>query len=615
MAPRTRARTFLVFFFSLLVGSVCFAQAPKITKVDPPNWWAHYPHSPMLMITGENLSNAKVRSDSSAVHVVKTESSSDGHYLFVETDTSSAKTGTTHFKVQTPAGIASFDFDLKDRAPLNGRAQGVNASDVIYLIMPDRFADGDPNNNDPADARGHYDRQDPHAYHGGDLKGVTKHLDYLRDLGVTTLWLTPWWKNDGASADYHGYHVTDFYGMEDHFGTMKDLQDLVATAHRQGMKVLIDYVVNHTGPNNRWANDPPTPTWLHGTPQKHLKPLYEFWPLVDPHATEAERAPVLEGWFVDALPDLNPDDPKLSEYLTDNALWWMEIAGLDGFRLDTFPYSSRSFWSKWHQVLFQVYPKTFTVGEVSNPDPAVVSFFQGGRKQYDGIDSGVTSVFDFPGYYTIRDVLLRGDDAGKLSSTLAHDALYPHPNELVTFIGNHDKPRFMGEEGATVQKLNAAASLLITLRGIPQLYAGDEIAMPGGDDPDNRRDFPGGFPGDPKNAFTAAGRTPEQQEAFAHLQKLLHLRKEHKALQEGDEADLATTPTSFAFLRSRGDDRLLVVLNSGGTRQTVHISIDGTPLAGAQRLAPLDSAGNAQIANRTIDVSVPAMTVAIYEVN
>jgi neopullulanase len=614
MSRRIHSRLFLAIV--LFCAAFSLAQAPKITKVDPPNWWTNFPHSPMLMITGENLSNAKVSVDTQSIRFLKSESSSDGHYLFVYTgQQNNAKAGTAHYKVQTSTGTASFDFELKSRAPLAGRAQGVNASDVIYLIMPDRFADGDPSNNDPPDARGHYNRNEQHAYHGGDLKGVTEHLGYLHELGVTTLWLTPWWKNDGNSADYHGYHVTDFYGVEDHFGTMKDLQELVAAAHRQGMKVLMDYVVNHVGPNNTWANDPPTPSWLHGSPQKHIAPQYNFWPLVDPHGTMAERAPVLDGWFVDKLPDLNCDDPKLSEYLTDNALWWMEIAGLDGYRLDTFPYSSRSFWSRWHEELFHVYPKTFTVGEVSDGDPAVVSFFQGGRKQYDGIDTGVTSVFDFPSFYAIREVLTQGAPATKLSQTLAHDALYPNPNELVTFIGNHDKKRFMGETGATVQTLNAAASLLITLRGIPEIYSGDEIAMPGGDDPDNRRDFPGGFPGDPKDAFTTAGRSAEQQEAFTHLQKLLQLRRDHKALQSGEQSDVLANAGSFAFLRSAGSDRVLMVLNSTSTAQAIHIAIAETPLASAHALAPLDSASAAQIGADGITVNVAPSSVAIYQVN
>jgi glycosidase len=599
----------------LLFCSIAFAQAPKITKVDPPNWWANFPHSPMLLISGGNLSDAKVTASYPHLRVTKAESSANGHYVFVSLDEQSGvKPGTAHFTLRTANGSATFDFAIKERASLAGRAQGVNQSDAIYLIMPDRFADGDTSNDDPPNARGHFDRKEQHAYHGGDLKGVTDHLDYLQDLGITTLWLTPWWKNDGGSADYHGYHVTDFYGVEDHFGTLKDVQDLVSAAHRKGMKVLIDYVVNHTGPNNVWANDPPTPTWLHGTVQQHPTPLYNFWPVVDPHATAAQRAPVLEGWFVDKLPDLNCDDAKLAEYLTDNALWWMEIVGLDGLRLDTFPYSSRTFWSKWHDALFRVYPKTFTIGEVSDGDPAVVSFFQGGRKQYDGVNSGVTSVFDFPVFYAIRDVVMKGAEAKKLSEVLERDALYPDAKDLITFIGNHDENRVMGEEGATVQKLNVAVTLLVTLRGIPQIYSGDEIAMPGGDDPDNRRDFPGGFPGDPKNAFEASGRTPDQQEAFAHLRKMLALHSQHKALQGGEQTDLLATAESFAYLRSNGSDRLLMVLNSTAEPKTVSIPTAATPLAEAHDLAPLDHASQAEVVSGAISVKLDPMSVAIYQV-
>lgn len=599
----------------LVLSCVLFAQGPRITKIEPPNWWSNLPHTPMLLLTGENFQNAQVRVRYPHLRVTRSQASANGHYLFIFLDEATGlKPGTAHFTVRNASGTTSFDFKFDPRTPLAGRAQGVNTADAIYLLMPDRFADGDPSNDDPATARGHYNRSEPHAYHGGDLKGVTDHLKYLDDLGVTALWLTPWWKNDGNSADYHGYHVTDFYAVEDHFGTMQDLQQMVAGAHARHMKVLMDYIVNHIGPNHPWANDPPTPTWLHGTPQAHIQPLYNFWPLVDPHATPADRAPVLDGWFADKLPDLNCDDPKLAAFLNDNAIWWMETAGLDGFRLDTFPYSSRTFWSQWHKVLFGVYPHTFTIGEVSDADPAVVSFFQGGRKQYDAIDSGVTSVFDFPSMYAIRDTLLRGASATRLRGILAEDELYPRPADLITFIGNHDNKRFMGETGASLAKLNAAASLMITMRGIPQIYSGDEIAMPGDNDPDNRRDFPGGFPGDARDAFTAAGRTQEQQEAYAHLQRMLSMHQHHKALQGGDQTDLLATDKAFAYLRTSGDDRLLMVLNSTADPQSIEIPTAETPLANARVLTGIDSASPAEIANGTIKATVAPFTVAIYQV-
>ena len=253
------------------------------------------------------------------------------------------------------------------------RFQGFSRDDVIYLIMPDRFADGDPSNDQPSGSNGVYDRSKQMAYHGGDLRGIRQHLDYLHDLGVTTLWLTPVWKN--TDSDYHGYHPVDFYALDDHMGSMQEYQALVADAHRLGMKVLIDYVVNHTGPHHPWANDPPTPTWFHGTPAHHLEPSYNFSGLVDPHASPREYLATLNGWFAGKLPDLNPDDPELATYLAQNAMWWTETAQLDGFRLDTFPYSSRQFWSGWHERLRQVYPQIV--------DPQIMDVGGSGGPRFD----------------------------------------------------------------------------------------------------------------------------------------------------------------------------------------------------------------------------------------
>ena len=274
----------------------------------------------------------------------------------------------------------------------------------MYLIMPDRFANGDTANDDPAEAKGYYDRGKARGFHGGDLKGVTQHLPYLKDLGVTALWLTPFWKN---ANDYHGYGVTDMYAVDPHFGTMRDYQDFVSASHAQGIKFFFDYVVNHTGPDHIWAKHPPLATWLHGTPEKHPPFDYHFEYLVDPHAPPQEWENITEGWFADRLPDLNVDDPHVAKYLLDNAVWWMETGGVDGLRLDTFPYSSRKFWSYWHRELFRIYPQTNTIGEVYNFDPTITSFFEGGKKSWDGMDDGLSTMFDFPMQSTIREVVIR----------------------------------------------------------------------------------------------------------------------------------------------------------------------------------------------------------------
>jgi neopullulanase len=592
-------------------------QAPAVRKIEPPNWWVNFTPELTLLLTGENLSGAHVVSASRGVGVVGTDASSNGHYFFVHLKLSASHPATAQFKLTTASGSTAVELPLLARPDTRGRFEGFSRDDVIYLIMPDRFADGDPSNNQPPGSNGIYDRKNSMAYHGGDLRGIRQHLAYLHDLGVTTLWLTPVWKN--TDSDYHGYHAVDFYAVDDHMGSMQEYRALVADAHKLGIKVLIDYVVNHTGPHHPWANDPPTPTWFHGTPAHHLEPAYTFTGLVDPHASPRQYLNTLNGWFAGKLPDLNPDDPELSLYLAQNAMWWTEIAQLDGFRLDTFPYSTRQFWSGWHERLRQVYPeavypKIMDVGEVADPDSTITSFFAGGRKQFDGIDSGLATVFDFPLRQVLRDVVIKGEPMQKIVDVLQHDELYPHPETLVTFIGNHDDKRFLSEEGSSPAKLKAAFSLLLTMRGIPQIYSGDEIGMSGDSDPDNRRDFPGGFPGDPVNAFTAGGRTAEQQDVFAHVQSLLALRKAHAALRTGKQWHIGWDETYYAFVREQPEEKLLIVYNNAATSRDLRIPIADTPLAGARDLQTLFGGATPQIAAGEVRVTLAPRSLAIFSV-
>lgn len=607
-----QAGAFVLILAVLNVGA--WAQpAPLVKKIEPPNWWANYTSEVTLLLTGENLSGARVESATHGATVQGSEASANGHYLFVHLRLSSKlRPGNAELRLKTAAGSTTVQLPLTARADTRGRFEGFSRDDVIYLIMPDRFADGDPSNDRPAGSDGVYDRSQPKAYHGGDLRGIRQHLDYLHDLGVTTLWLTPVWKN--TDSDYHGYHVVDFYALDDHMGSMQEYQALVADAHKLGMKVLIDYVVNHTGPHHPWANDPPTPTWLHGTPSQHLEPAYTFKGLVDPHASPREYLATLNGWFAGKLPDLNPDDPELATYLAQNAMWWTESVQLDGFRLDTFPYSTRQFWSGWHERLRQVYPQINSVGEVWDGDSTITSFFEGGRKQFDGIDSGLSTVFDFPLEFALRDVIIKGEPMEKIVDVLRHDELYPHPEMLVTFIGNHDNGRFISEEGSSPAKLKAALSLLLTLRGIPQIYSGDEIAMPGGGDPDNRRDFPGGFPGDPRNAFTASGRTPEQQDVFAYVQSLLALRKAHPALRTGKQWHIGWDKSYYAFLRELPEEKLLVVYNNWSSSRELKIPLADTPLAGASRLQPVFGGTAPEITAGELRITMPSQTLAVFNV-
>jgi neopullulanase len=591
--------------------------SPTVSKIEPPNWWIGLPPSPMVLLTGDNLEHAEVATSYPGVKVVRNDARSDGHHIFLWLEiVPTAKAGVAPLRVATPAGSTMVQFPLRARGPANGKFGGLTPSDVIYLIMPDRFADGDTRNDEPAPQLRTFDRNKPKAWHGGDLRGIRDHLPYLRELGVTAIWLTPFWKNDWQVDDfsYHGYHVVDFYAVDEHFGALSDLQELVSAAHGQGIKVVLDYVVNHTGPHHPWIVSPPMTEWIHGTPQKHLQPIYKFGPLTDPHASRREYRNVLEGWFADKLPDLNPDEPRLAQYLLENATWWTEITGLDAFRLDTFPYSSRQFWSGWNKGILRTYPRTITIGEVWDTDPTITAFFEGGRKGFDGIDTGLSTVFDFPLYSALRDVVIRKQPVQKIIDVLQRDWLYSRPELLVTFLGNHDTKRFLSEESSSRQKLKAGLSLLLTMRGIPQLYYGDEIAMQGGEDPDNRRDFPGGFPGDSRSAFQPGQRAPEQQEIFSYAQTLIELRRNHPALGGGRQRHIGWDDNYYAFLREDSQERLLVLFNNGDAPRTLTVPLGDTPLADARQFEGLLDAQPARLQNGNLEVVVAPLSVAVYQV-
>jgi neopullulanase len=592
------------------------ASEPRITRIEPPNWWVDFTPEVELLATGENLEGANVTSSYPGLSVTKEKTAETGRYLLLWLNIASdARPGNASFEVRTASGETSVILPLAARAQTAARSSGFGTSDVIYLIMPDRFADSDRSNDVPAGTKGTFDRSNPRAYHGGDLRGIREHLDYLRELGVTTIWLTPIVKNDPSSPqDYHGYGAVDEYAVEPHFGTLGDLQELVRNAHAKKLKVILDFVPNHVGPRNPWVNAPPEPDWFHGTKQHHATSNGNFQFLTDPHAPPRYWRDVTDGWFAGILPDLNQDNPDVADYFIDNALWWAEETGIDGYRLDTFPYVSRGFWSRWHEALHRVYPQMTTVGEVFNRDPDITSFFVGGRAQFDGIDTGLTTVFDFPMFFALRDVLSGRAPVERIVDVLSHDRLFPHPELLVPFLGNHDVPRLASEPGMSMAQLKLAYSILLTMRGIPEIYYADEIGMTGGGDPDNRHDFPGGFPGDARNAFLASGRTAEQQELFSCVQHLIALRRGHPALERGEFWHIFWDKTAYAFARVSGDDRLLVVMNTSPSSRSLRLMFSDTPLARTTRLVPILNGNEQDVRGDRVELLVPAEQLEVYAV-
>ena len=521
------------------------------------------------------------------IRIVRSQVSANGHYAFLWLATKTAEPQDLEIAASNAAGSAKTEYALRARVAAGRRYQGFNSADVIYLVMTDRFADGDRRNDQPG-----YAPDAPRGWHGGDFAGIRQHLDYLHELGVTTLWTTPILSNGNMPESYHGYAAVDLYAVDSHFGSLDDYRRLADDLHNRGMKIVFDIVPNHIGVQHPWVQDPPTPNWFHGSLEHHERVESNFEALVDPHSPPAAWFDITHGWFTDGMPDLNQENPLVATYLIQNAIWWIETAGLDGLRIDTFPYVGRGFWSQFHREIHGIYPELTTVGEVFNPDAIVTSYFAGGAS-HGAIDTGLDTPFDFPMYFALRDVLLRGKPMIELGSVLAQDHLYPHPERLVTFFGNHDTVRFLSEPNSSLAKLKLAFVLLATLRGAPEIYSGDEIAMEGKEDPDNRRDFPGGFVAGAHNSFTPGGRT----DVFEWTSALLHLREAHAAITKGGQQDLFADSNSFAFLRGTnldtgcpgggGPERILVFANDSDLPHHIELKTVKTGLENCSVFTPL----------------------------
>ncbi len=581
----------LLVAFVLDIG-LCSAQtAPEVLQVDPPSWWVGSSLNPVrLLIHGSNLKGARVQAFGSGLRIFGPPKTNErGTYLFVDvTIAPQAKAGARQLKITTADGSAQASFEILPPLNRQTRFQGFSPADVMYLIMIDRFSDGDPANNDPLQSRGIYDRKNKFYYHGGDLQGVIDRLPYLKDLGVTAVWLTPWYdnydrpnqielKDDKPSTGFHGYNPQDFYSVEEHFGTLAKLRELVDAAHRSGIKIIQDEVVNHTGPYHPWLDDPPTPTWFNGTKANHLKNVFQTWALHDPRPVEELKRETMEGWFLDFLPDLNQNDPECARYLIQNTLWWIGITGTDGIRMDTWQYVPNSFWHTWTSSLKREFPKFTVVGEVKDGDVVHTSYFQGGHVR-DGADSGLDSLLDFPLFYSIRHAFAEGKKLDEVPKTLAKDYLYNNPYILVTLLGDHDDGRFMSEKGATFAGLKLANAFLLTTRGVPHLYYGDEIAMTGPDEPTTRGDFPGGFPGDKHNAFSKLGRTADEEDLFAYIRKLTHLHNELEPLKRGALVNLYSSDQQYAYARTTKNDAVVIAINNDTKPAEIEFAVAQTGL-------------------------------------
>jgi len=567
----------LAFIFCFVVSA--FAQAPSVTKVDPPSWWARHTINPVrLLVRGTNLTGAKVRSLNTGLRVSEVSVNEKGSYLFATVEISpSLPAGKYPLLVASASGSTMIPFSLE--APLDPRTNfhGIKTDDVIYLIMIDRFADGDPSNDSPKDSPPEAnDRQNPRGFHGGDLRGVINQLPYLKDLGVTALWLTPWYDNwNGVNrcdkpwcpnTYYHGYHAIDYYAVEDRFGDLATLRELVQKAHAMGIKIIQDQVANHVGSRHPWLKDPPLPDWFHGTLAQHQLNKFRNSALLSPHSNQLDFRNTLDGWFSDDLPDMNQEEPEVARYEIQNALWWVGMTGIDGIREDTIQYMPRFFIRDLSKALHRQYSKLWMVGEVFERDAAQTAFFIGGHTGWDGIDTKLDSVFDFALWNASLLVFTNKAPMRFLPHQLKYDALYPDASRVTVLANNHDTTRFMSLDGATLSGAMMHTAFVLSVRGIPQLYAGEEIGMEGKEDPDNRRDFP-------VAAFRANGRNALQRQMFDWTRAWIRLRRELPALRAGKLIDLFSDDETYVFARQLGAETVVVAFNRENKRKEISVPV------------------------------------------
>jgi glycosidase/predicted alpha/beta superfamily hydrolase len=553
---------------SLLVANVCAASG--IERLEPAFWWVGMKDSHLqLMVHGERIAELAPAIEYPGVAIVGVTRTDNPNYLFINL-TLAESTHPGRFRIdfgRDSVAVLSHEYELLAREPGSAARVGFGPGDVIYLVTPDRFANGNPGNDGVAGYRQGPDRRDPNGRHGGDLQGLLDHLDYVAGMGFTQLWLNPVLQNDQPQGSYHGYAITDYYQVDARFGDNALYRTLSLEARERGVGLIMDVVLNHCGLEHWWMRDPPARDWINhgghfaGTSHNHES-------LQDPHGAAADRDAMSSGWFVPTMPDLNQRNPLLATYLIQNSLWWIEYAGLSGLRVDTWPYSDKDFLVEWTRRVMAEYPALNIVGEEWSTDPAIVSYWQRGKSRTDGYISQLPSLMDFP----LQDAAVRafGEEEGRATGliriyrALADDSLYADPYNLVVFPDNHDMSRILTQLGGRPELDRMATTFFLTTRGIPQQFYGDEILManPGTDAHGViRSDFPGGWAGDAVSGFTGEGLKTTQREAREYTRRLLQWRKGADAIHRGRLTQFAPVDGSYVYFRQSDRQKIMVVIN------------------------------------------------------
>ena len=570
-----------------------FQLCAQINRVEPPFWWTGMKMSKIqLLIYGDNISQLVPKINATGVKLYSVDRVQNDNYLFLNLEIGDrAQPGKLNIEFyKGKKRKFSHQFNLLKRKPNAAQIQGFTPADVMYLITPDRFVNGDLE-NDEIDGMLEKLGDDDYDRHGGDLQGIINNLDYIEDLGFTSIWLNPALENNMEKASYHGYSTTDYYQVDPRFGTNQKFKELTQKASEKGIKIIMDIIPNHCGSEHWFFKDPPTYDWFNNQDQyKNTSHIRES--VQDVHASEIDKREHTDGWFVETMPDLNQRNPLVSKYFIQNALWWIEFANLAGLRVDTYPYSDKDFMGDWTQAIMEEYPNFNIVGEEWSPNPAITSYWQKGKSNHDNYVSYLPSLMDFPIQIAFIESLK--DDFGwgrgfkKIYKMLANDFLYADPYNLVIFPDNHDMTRFFTQVNNDMDLFKMGIVFYATMRGIPQFFYGTEILMDSNKSPGShgliRSNLPGGWPGDEVNAFTRKGLTKDQIQTLNFFKKILNWRKSNEVIHHGKLIQFAPKPDGwdeiYSYYRTYNGKRVWVIFNRVNRTQTIDLARYGQAFKG-----------------------------------
>ena len=563
--------TLLLLSTSFFLHSQASYAAYTIDHLEPPFWWAGMKNQQLqLLLHGKDIADLSPSIDYSGLSIIKTTRVENPNYLFIDLELNAninPGTLTVHLSKMGTTQL-TFTYPLLKRDKNSANRKGFDASDVIYLITPDRFSNANVLNDTVTGLREKLDRNNPSGRHGGDIQGMIKHLDYIANMGFTAIWSNPLTENNQPQYSYHGYSSTDLYKIDERFGTNKNFKQWVTKAREKGIGIIKDIVLNHIGSSHWWMNDLPTADWLNNHSPVKQYTNHARTTVQDPYASQQDHRHFVEGWFSDTMPDLNQSNKLLATYLIQNSIWWIEYSGLSGIREDTYSYANKHFLSQWANHIMAEYPNFTIVGEEWTTNPVIVSYWQKGKTNIDGYHGHAPSMMDFPLHTAMIEALTDEEKWGsgfvKMYEMLANDIVYPKPFNLVIFEGNHDTPRLFTQLNEDYDLYKMAMAYTLTMRGIPQIYYGSEILMLSPsvrDDGAVRADFPGGWPGDKINAFTGEGLSKQQKDAQNFLKKLLHWRKNSPVIHKGNLIHFFPQQGIYTYFRYNKKQKVMVVLN------------------------------------------------------